>query len=194
MFSFIFLLVDGRIRTNNFGSGSRRAKNLWNLRIRIQSTGIYPPAWHAWFERWRKVTEVDFQIQLEFTVQWFGSHCQSNRCLSCPMTHSFKLFRTVTFFIAKDEFWVYLVNCGVLWEKTGRELRFFVVVLFRSNLSFPPTLYRKSDFCIPRNENARPHAQSYIHVSVSDLCVPRIGHRYMNVEIGRQNIIILFWK
>ncbi len=54
---------------------------------------------------------------------------------------------------------------------------------------------------------------SYIHVSVSDLyilriCLPvwqqqnrhtdpgdiYIAHRYMNVEIGRQNIIILVWK
>jgi hypothetical protein len=54
---------------------------------------------------------------------------------------------------------------------------------------------------------------SYIHVSVSDLYIPRIGlpiwlqqnrqadpgnieiaHRYMNVEIGRQNITPLFWK
>ncbi len=54
---------------------------------------------------------------------------------------------------------------------------------------------------------------SYIHVSVSDLLIPMIGlplwlqrnrqtsprnieiaHRYMNVEIGRQNITILFWK
>jgi hypothetical protein len=48
---------------------------------------------------------------------------------------------------------------------------------------------------------------SDIHVSVSDLYIPRIGlpvwlqqigstiaHRYMNVEIGRQAIIILFWK
>jgi hypothetical protein len=53
----------------------------------------------------------------------------------------------------------------------------------------------------------------HIHVSVSDLCVPRIGphislqqnrqndpgkikisHRYMSVGTGRQNIIILFWK
>jgi hypothetical protein len=31
---------------------------------------------------------------------------------------------------------------------------------------------------------------SYIHVSVSDFYIPR----YMNVEIGRQNILILFWK
>ncbi len=29
-----------------------------------------------------------------------------------------------------------------------------------------------------------------IHVSVSSLYIPR----YMNVEIGRKNIIILFWK
>jgi hypothetical protein len=54
---------------------------------------------------------------------------------------------------------------------------------------------------------------SYIHVSVSDLYIPRIclpfwlqrnrqtdpgniqiAHRYMNTEIGRQNIIILFGK
>ncbi len=53
----------------------------------------------------------------------------------------------------------------------------------------------------------------FIHVSVSDLYILRISlllwlhlnrqtdpgnikitHRYMNVEIGRQNIIILFWK
>jgi hypothetical protein len=32
---------------------------------------------------------------------------------------------------------------------------------------------------------------SYIHVSVSYLCIPRIARRY-NVEIERQNIIILF--
>ncbi len=54
---------------------------------------------------------------------------------------------------------------------------------------------------------------SYIHVSISDLYIPRIclpiwlqqnrqtdpgsiniAHSYMNVEIGRQNIIILFCK
>ena len=54
---------------------------------------------------------------------------------------------------------------------------------------------------------------SYIHVSVNDLYFPRIGlpiwlqqnrqtdpgniqivHSYMNVEIGRQNVITLFWK
>jgi hypothetical protein len=35
---------------------------------------------------------------------------------------------------------------------------------------------------------------SHIHISVSDLYIPRIGHRYMNVEIGRQNSIILLWK
>ncbi len=46
----------------------------------------------------------------------------------------------------------------------------------------------------------------YVHVSVSDIYIPMIGtpqtdpgniyiaHRYMNVEVGRQNIIILFWK
>ncbi len=54
---------------------------------------------------------------------------------------------------------------------------------------------------------------SYIHVSVSDLYIPRIGlpiwlqqnrqtnpgnvkisHIHINVEIRRQNIIILFWE
>jgi hypothetical protein len=46
----------------------------------------------------------------------------------------------------------------------------------------------------------------HIHVSASDLYIPSIGpgqtdhgiiqiaHRYVNVEIGRQNIIIMFWK
>jgi hypothetical protein len=35
------------------------------------------------------------------------------------------------------------------------------------------TLYQKSDFCIPRNETAVHN--SYIHVSVSDLYIPRIS-------------------
>ncbi len=34
----------------------------------------------------------------------------------------------------------------------------------------------------------------YIHVSVSNLYIPRIAQRYMNVEIERQNITILYWK
>jgi hypothetical protein len=37
---------------------------------------------------------------------------------------------------------------------------------------------------------------SYIHVSVSDLYIPGIclpNWLYMTVEIGSQNIIILFW-
>jgi hypothetical protein len=76
------------------------------------------------------------------------------------------------------------------------------------------TLYRKSNLCIPRNETAWPIVP--IHVSVSDLYIPcislpiwlqqnrqtnpgnictvSIAHRYMSVEIERQNIIILFWK
>jgi hypothetical protein len=33
---------------------------------------------------------------------------------------------------------------------------------------------------------------SYIHVSVRDLYITRVGRRYINVEIRRQNIIILF--
>jgi hypothetical protein len=75
------------------------------------------------------------------------------------------------------------------------------------------TLYQKSNLCILRNETVRPRSQFInIHVSVSDLYISKIGlpiwlHqigrpvvgiykslRYMNVEIGRQNIIILYWK
>jgi hypothetical protein len=65
----------------------------------------------------------------------------------------------------------------------------------------------------PEKELCSLSPNSYIHVSVSDLYIPRIGpyiwlqqnkqtdpgniwisHRYMSVGIGRQNIIILFWK
>ncbi len=35
---------------------------------------------------------------------------------------------------------------------------------------------------------------SYIYVSVSDPGNIQIAHGYLTVEIGRQNIIILFWK
>jgi hypothetical protein len=77
------------------------------------------------------------------------------------------------------------------------------------------TLYRKSYLYIPRNEIARPRSPiPAFTVSVSDLFIPKIGlpiwlqrnkadrtwecitltDRYVNVEIGRQNIIILFWK
>jgi len=38
-----------------------------------------------------------------------------------------------------------------------------------------PALYRKSHLCIPRNETARLIPNSCIHVSVSDLYIPRIG-------------------
>jgi hypothetical protein len=37
------------------------------------------------------------------------------------------------------------------------------------------TLYRKPDLCIRRNETAGPHINSYVHVSVSHLYIPRIG-------------------
>ncbi len=76
-----------------------------------------------------------------------------------------------------------------------------------------PTLYWKSDLFIPRNETVQPVTNSYIHVSVSDLYISRIilpiclhqnrqtdprniylVHRYMDVEIGREDIIILLWK
>ncbi len=125
----------------------------------------YLPCLPCVIERWREITEVDLQIQLEFTVQWFGSHCQSNRCLSVR-------WRTVLTFS--------YINCGALWEKNGRGPRFFVVVLFRSNLSFPPTLYRKSDLCIPRNETARPHSQ-FLH---SCICKRFIYSQEPDIYIG----------
>ncbi len=67
-------------------------------------------------------------------------------------------------------------------------------------------LYQKFETYIPRNEIAQPRSQFYVQVAVSDLYIPTIGplqtdggniymaHRYANVETGRQNIIILFWK
>ncbi len=39
----MFLLVDGKIRTNNYGSGSKRSKNIRILRIRSRNTGFYAP-------------------------------------------------------------------------------------------------------------------------------------------------------
>ncbi len=48
------------------------------------------------------------------------------------------------------------------------------------------TLYQKSDWCIPRNESARPRFQflhSNIHISVSDLYISRIGLAYFAAAI-----------
>ncbi len=71
--------------------------------------------------------------------------------------------------------------------------------------------YRKSDLCIPRKETVRP--RSRLHSCICErfiysqnlsayLAAAKIGrpileyitHRYMIVEIGRENIKILFWK
>ncbi len=41
------------------------------------------------------------------------------------------------------------------------------------NIHKDATLQRKSDFCTPRKETARPQFQ--IHVSVNDLFIPTIG-------------------
>ncbi len=68
-------------------------------------------------------------------------------------------------------------------------------------------------YVFPGKELRDLSPNSYIHVSVSDLYILMIGlhiwlqqnrqtdyeniyisHRYMSVGIGRQNIIILFWK
>ncbi len=40
---------------------------------------------------------------------------------------------------------------------------------------FTQSLYWKSDLCIHRNETAWARSNSYIHVSVSALYIPRIG-------------------
>jgi hypothetical protein len=64
-------------------------------------------------------------------------------------------------------------------------------------------LYRKFEIYIPRNETGRPRSQFPHSVSLSNLYIPMIGpwqteyincSQIQNVEIGRQNIIILFWK
>ncbi len=48
------------------------------------------------------------------------------------------------------------------------------------------TLQRKSHLCIPRKEIARPQSQFRMHVSVSDLCIPRIGPNiFLCSRIGR---------
>ncbi len=72
------------------------------------------------------------------------------------------------------------------------------------------SLYWKSNWCIPRNETARPCSQ-FLHSCICERFIyfqdrsvflvsaksadrswhVYIAHRYMNVEIGRQNIVIL---
>jgi hypothetical protein len=68
------------------------------------------------------------------------------------------------------------------------------------------SLYRKLETFIPRNETVRPPSQFLQSCICDDLYIPMIGprqtdpgniqiaHRCRNVEIRRQNIIILFWK
>jgi hypothetical protein len=71
----------------------------------------------------------------------------------------------------------------------------------------------KSIYVLPEMKLHGIVPNTYIHIYVSDFYIPRIGlpiwlqqnrptnsgnieiaHRYVIVEIGRQNIIILFWK
>jgi hypothetical protein len=59
--------------------------------------------------------------------------------------------------------------------------------IFSLNLTGVPTLYQKSDLCIPRNEAVQPCPNSYIHVPVSDLNVPTIGLQ-QNWQTDRGNI------
>ncbi len=49
-------------------------------------------------------------------------------------------------------------------------------------------LFQKSDSCIPRMKLHGLVPNSYIHVYVNDLHIPRIAHRYRNVEIGKQTL------
>jgi hypothetical protein len=75
------------------------------------------------------------------------------------------------------------------------------------------TLYRNPIYVFPDMKLRGLGPNSYIYVSVSDLFIPSFGlpiwlqknrqtdpgnvyiaHRYIHVEIGRPNIIILFWK
>ncbi len=56
------------------------------------------------------------------------------------------------------------------------------------NKSFFATLYQKSDLCIPRMKLRGLVPNSYIHVSVSDLYIPR----NMNVEIGNLEKLVNF--
>jgi hypothetical protein len=51
-----------------------------------------------------------------------------------------------------------------------------------------PALYRKSYFFIPRKETAKPRFLQQNRQTDPENVIP---HRYMKVEIGRQNVIIL---
>jgi hypothetical protein len=63
-------------------------------------------------------------------------------------------------------------------EKDLRQSVFVKKLYFTSYISqgdFTQSLYWKSDLCVHRNETAWARSNSYIHVSVSALYIPRIG-------------------
>ncbi len=62
-----------------------------------------------------------------------------------------------------------------------------------------PALYKKFNLCLPEMKLRGLVPITYIHVIMGVLYIPRIGlpiflQQSMNMEIGRQNIVILFWK
>ncbi len=98
-------------------------------------------------------------------------------------------------------------------EKKRQNEDFNHVMIVKSNYSFLLHWTENPIYVFPEMKLLGVIPNPCIHVSVSYLYIPRIGlliwlqqnrqtdhgnihiaHRYMNVEIVRQNIIILFWK
>jgi hypothetical protein len=102
---------------------------------------------------------------------------------------------TKIFFYITDPMRWTLLQYMVRMENCLREKRIFKNIKRLLNLVLYSiiTLYGKFETYIPRYETAQPRSQflnwcsceRFIYISLSDC---------MNVEIGRQKIIILFWK
>jgi hypothetical protein len=82
-------------------------------------------------------------------------------------------------------------------------MRNLIILILFLNKDFIYYISSPSDLCILRNETVWPQSQ-FLHSCIcvrfiysqdrSAYLAAEIAHRYMNVETGRQNIIILFWK